>query len=66
MFGKLKKKLWSAAVLLAFLAAPAAFAEDSPPTPEELVKIRAANDACLTCHSEAGLKKPPKEGLDLK
>lgn len=66
MFGKLKKKIWSAAVLLAFLAAPAAFAEDSPPTPEELVKIRAANDACLTCHSEAGLKKPPKEGLDLK
>lgn len=65
MSGKLKKNLWSAMALLALLVAPA-FAEDPPPTPEELVKIRAANDGCLACHSEAGLKKPPREGLDLK
>ena len=66
MFGKLGNKIRGAVALLALLAAPLAFGDDPPPTPEELVKIRSANAECLTCHSEAGLKKPPKEGMDLK
>lgn len=66
MLGHLKKKLCGAAALLALMVVLPVFADDPPPTPEELVKIRAANGECLACHSEAGLKKPPKEGLDLK
>jgi hypothetical protein len=30
-----------------------------------LEKIRVANDECFSCHSETGLKKPPKAGMDL-
>jgi hypothetical protein len=40
-------------------------AADLPPTPEMLEKIRVANDECFSCHSETGLKKPPKAGMDL-
>lgn len=35
-------------------------------TPELLAKVRKANDECLACHSEAGLKAPPRAGLDLE
>jgi len=35
-------------------------------TPEQLAKIRAGNDKCLACHSEAGVEHPPKAGMDLK
>ena len=66
MFSKISRKLRGALALLALMAAPLAFADEPPPSPEELVKIQAANGKCLACHSEAGLKKPPKEGLDLK
>ena len=66
MFSTINRKLRGAVALLALMAAPLAFADEPPPSPEELVKIQAANGKCLACHSEAGLKKPPKEGLDLK
>lgn len=36
------------------------------PSPELLAKIRKANDDCLACHTEAGLKNPPKAELDLR
>ena len=66
MFDKLKKNAWRVVALLALAVTAPAFADDPPPTPEALAKIRAANGECLKCHSEAGLKQPPKEGLDIK
>lgn len=66
MLDHLNKKMRAALALAAMLLAPLAFADDPPPTPEELAKIQAANGECLQCHSEAGLKKPPKQGMDLK
>lgn len=65
MIGHIRKTLWRLLALLAVLAAVPALADD-PPSPAELAKIRTGNAACLACHSEAGLKKPPKEGMDLK
>ncbi|MBS0345939.1 MAG: hypothetical protein JSR69_05700 [Proteobacteria bacterium] len=65
MFANFKNKLCSALALLVMLTATA-FADDPPPTPEDLTKIKTANAECLSCHSEAGLKKLPKEGLDVK
>lgn len=50
---------------LAMLAPFLALAADPPPTPEELQKIDIANGKCLSCHSQAGLEKPPKAGMDL-
>lgn len=49
------------------LLSTAAFvlAAEAPPTPEMLEKIRVANDECFGCHSETGLKNPPKAGMDL-
>ncbi len=66
MFGKIKKRFGGILALLAFVVAAPVFADDPPPSSEALVKIRAANGECLKCHSEAGLKAPPKEGMDLK
>lgn len=40
--------------------------EPKGPTPQMQEKIRKANDECFACHSEAGLKNPPREGMDLK
>jgi len=34
-------------------------------TPELLEKIRKSNSECFACHSEAGLKNPPRPDLDL-
>lgn len=65
MIGHLRKTLSRILALLAVLAAVPALAGD-PPSPDELAKIRKGNAACLACHSEAGLSKPPKEGMDLK
>ena len=42
-------------------AAPATAAA---PGPSE--KVREANGECFACHSEAGIKAPPKEGMDPK
>lgn len=51
--------------VLLLASTPFVRAAEPPPTPEMREKIRLANDQCLGCHSEAGLKKPPKTGLDL-
>lgn len=66
MSGNIQRSLGRALALLALMAASLVFAADAPPSPEELVKIHAANGKCLQCHSAAGLRKPPREGLDLK
>lgn len=64
-----KQKLRGILLLLAgMLLAPWALGEEAAkvPSPELLAKIRKANDDCLACHSEAGLKNLPKADLDLK
>lgn len=33
--------------------------------PELVAKIRESNSECLACHSEDGLKNPPRQGMDL-
>ena len=56
-----------AAAVLAVPPAPAA-AQDKPAaviSPEQLAKIRAGNDECLACHSQAGVAHPQKPDLDL-
>ena len=59
----------NAALLFATAIIFPAQAQDKPApalTPEQIEKIAKANNACLACHSEAGIAHPPKEGLDLK
>lgn len=51
---------------LAAVASTTSAAEPAGPTPEALAKTRKANEECFACHSEAGLKNPPKAGMDLK
>ncbi len=63
--------LYTGIACLALVAAPVvAQTEKSEnaagPSPEVLEKTRLKNAECLSCHSEAGLQHPPKEGLDLK
>jgi len=44
-------------------------AQDKPAaviSPEQLAKNQKTNLECFACHSEEGLHKPPKEGLDVK
>jgi thiosulfate reductase cytochrome b subunit len=69
------------AVLLAYCAAPVAAGAASPPPersrvehpsfslglidPDRPAKIREANAGCLSCHSQQGVEKPPRPGLDL-
>lgn len=49
------------------LAAGHACAQSTAPLdPEKMAEIRAAQAACLACHSPQGLKAPPREGMDLK
>ena len=46
-----------------------ALAQDKPVpgmSAEALEKNRKANAECFSCHSEAGLHQPPKEGLDIR
>ncbi len=53
---------------MAIVSLPAT-AQDKPApqlSPEQVEKIRLANNGCLSCHSQAGLEHPPKAGLDLK
>lgn len=52
--------------LLLLTGASLGHAQDRPLTPEQQEKQRAANAECFACHSEEGVKHPPKEGLDLK
>ncbi|SDI70714.1 cytochrome c3 family protein, partial [Propionivibrio dicarboxylicus] len=62
--------------LLASLSLPAVAAEGAEgpaavvpavaPTAGPSEKVREANGECFACHSEAGIKAPPKEGMDLK
>lgn len=60
------RRLSGALLFLSLLTgASLATAAEDRPSPEMLAKIRLANEQCLGCHSEAGLKKPPKAGLDL-
>ena len=54
------------ALIIALFPLLAIAAENAGPTPEALAKISKANDECLACHSEAGLKHLPKDGLDIK
>lgn len=37
----------------------------APKDPETVAQVRAWNAECLECHTEAALKKPPREGMDL-
>lgn len=57
---RLLQKLFFAAFCA--LAVSAYAAENSP---ELVAKIAKANGECLACHSEAGVKSPPRAGLDL-
>lgn len=41
-------------------------AEEAPIDPAVLEKNRKANEACYTCHSEFGLKNPPRKDMDMK
>lgn len=62
--------------MLAMLAGPAglttpARADDdafglAEVDPELPAKIKTWNADCLSCHSEAGLKNPPRQGMDMK
>ena len=52
--------------ILAAMLPQVVLAQSAPLTPEQLEKQKLANGECFACHSEAGLQKPPKEGLDLK
>lgn len=46
-------------------AQDAVAAETKPIDPELLEKIRRSNAECFSCHTEAGLKHPPRTDLDL-
>ena len=52
--------------ILAAMLPQVALAQSAPLTPEQLEKQKQANGECFACHSEAGLHKLPKEGLDVK
>lgn len=54
------------AFVIALMPIFASAADEPGQTPEMLAKIQKKNAECLACHSEEGIKKPPKEGLDLK
>jgi hypothetical protein len=62
--------LLAAMMLLAVPAAPGRAADSDDfgleeKDPELPAKIRAWNADCLSCHSEAGLKAPPRQGMDM-
>ena len=64
------KRLLQLLIAVAVLAVPPspAAAQDKPAaviSPEQLAKIRAGNDECLACHSQAGIAHPQKPDLDL-
>lgn len=59
--------LTTAALLLlaSTVLAPAWAGEAAPIDTATIEKNRKANEACYACHSAAGIKNPPKAGLDL-
>lgn len=76
-FNPARRRRWllvlAAAVLMLGLAAGhprAAWAEDDfgleEVDPNLPAKIAQWNRDCLSCHSEAGLKNPPRQGMDMK
>ncbi|MBM3556980.1 MAG: hypothetical protein FJX47_15660, partial [Alphaproteobacteria bacterium] len=56
------------AAFLVFLSGTVWAAGEATPVhdPALLEKIRKSNAECFSCHSEAGLKNPPREGMDLE
>lgn len=57
-----------AMMLLASFVPAAALAQEKTSalmTPELLEKVRRANNECFACHSEEGVKKPPRADLDI-
>ena len=57
-----------AGTLLAVAGASGAFAQEKTNariSPELLEKIRKSNSECFACHSEEGLKNPPRQDMDL-
>ena len=57
-----------AGTLLAVAGSSAAFAQEKASariSPELLEKIRKSNSECFACHSEEGLKNPPRQDMDL-
>ena len=62
--------IWVLLALLvsAFPGGPAAAeTKGAPPKdPEARERIRVWNAECLSCHTYAGLQKPPRKGLDLR
>lgn len=57
------QKYWKPVLTALLLLAGAVQAAES--SPELLAKVAKANAECLACHSAAGLKAPPRAGLDL-
>lgn len=53
------------ALLLFFVVGTPWAGEAAPVDQATIEKNRKANEACYTCHSAAGIKNPPKAGLDL-
>ena len=63
----MRSPLVTALTVLALSLAPTAWAadEDEPLDPAVAAAIAKANAECFACHSAAGLRQPPKAGLDL-
>jgi len=60
--------LFISALFFCWVAGSAVAAETkgAPPTDPALIEqIREANAGCIACHSEGGIKNPPRPGLDL-
>lgn len=53
------------ATLLMGFPAEAQTKGSTPKDAETMAQVRAWNAECLGCHTEAGLHKPPREGMDL-
>lgn len=63
----MRSSLFTALVIVAMASSPVAWAQDDdePLDPAVAAAIAKANAECFTCHSAAGLRQPPRAGLDL-